>query len=173
MLLRILLLNFVAIHTTLFSGTQVLYDLAAADPSLQDRLFAEIEASVTPPITKPVLTGLKKLDSLIRESMRCNGVAITSAVRKAREDFVFTTVPGGLRLPKGSYVLAPAEAMHMDESRYPDAHTFDAERFSKMREVPGHEARHQAISVDADYLPFGVGKHACPGRFFAVNEVSW
>jgi cytochrome P450 len=27
------------------------------------------------------------------------------------------------------------------------------------------------VSTSADYLSFGHGRHACPGRFFAANEL--
>ena len=28
-----------------------------------------------------------------------------------------------------------------------------------------------ATRIEKNYLPFGLGKHACPGRQFAVNEI--
>ncbi|EEB93346.1 hypothetical protein MPER_08007, partial [Moniliophthora perniciosa FA553] len=31
--------------------------------------------------------------------------------------------------------------------------------------------KHQMISPNTEYLLFGAGRHACPGRFFAVNEL--
>ncbi|KAI5999861.1 cytochrome P450 [Pisolithus orientalis] len=51
----------------------------------------------------------------------------------------------------------------------PDA--FDPFRFSQLR-VDGNESgRHQMVAVNQDYFPFGYGKHACPGRFLAANEL--
>lgn len=44
-------------------------------------------------------------------------------------------------------------------------------RFSRMRDRPGYESRHLAATPDETYLPFGYGQHACPGRFFAINEL--
>ncbi|KAF7352017.1 hypothetical protein MVEN_01163900 [Mycena venus] len=31
--------------------------------------------------------------------------------------------------------------------------------------------KYQMVVPDVKYLSFGLGRHACPGRFFAVNEL--
>ena len=36
---------------------------------------------------------------------------------------------------------------------------------------PGKENTSQLVSTTPDHLGFGHGVHACPGRFFAANEV--
>lgn len=36
---------------------------------------------------------------------------------------------------------------------------------------PGRENTSQLVSTTPDHLGFGHGTHACPGRFFAANEV--
>lgn len=48
---------------------------------------------------------------------------------------------------------------------------FDGLRFYKLREQPGKENRHQFVTTSEDSLNFGYGNHACPGRFFASNEI--
>lgn len=41
-----------------------------------------------------------------------------------------------------------------------------------MREVSDDKAlKHYMVTPNLDYLIFGHGRHACPGRFFAVNEL--
>ena len=69
--------------------------------------------------------------------------------------------------------------------------TFDGFRFSKLRSVPGNENRYQFVTSSTESLNFGhgtffinldtlfdlclsineLGTHACPGRFFASNEI--
>lgn len=36
---------------------------------------------------------------------------------------------------------------------------FDAFRFSRRREVPGEELKHQLVTAETDYLAFGLGRH--------------
>lgn len=88
--------------------------------------------------------------------------------RAVIKDFTFSD---GTTVPKGSYVLAPMYAMYLDDTIYPDASTFDAFRFSKLRAQPGHESRHQFVTTSSTHINFGHGKDACPGRFFAAHEI--
>ena len=56
---------------------------------------------------------------------------------------------------------------------YPDADEFDGFRFYKLRQSGNHSelSRSQFVSSNERDWLFGYGKHACPGRFFAANEV--
>jgi len=40
-----------------------------------------------------------------------------------------------------------------------------------MRREPGKENVAQFVSTSPNHLVFGHGQHACPGRFFASNEI--
>lgn len=59
---------------------------------------------------------------------------------------------------------------------YPSPLEFDAFRFSRPRET-GAEAHSleqkntAVITTSDDFLGFGHGRHACPGRFFASQEL--
>jgi cytochrome P450 len=93
-----------------------------------------------------------------------------SLTRKALKDFTFSD---GTIIPKGAFVSVSSYAMHHDEDHYEAPEEFRGTRFEAMRDPsnPGGSARLQMISTSPDYLLFGYGKHACPGRFFAVNEL--
>jgi cytochrome P450 monooxygenase-2 len=57
----------------------------------------------------------------------------------------------------------------------PEVHShpekFDIYRFLRMREEPGLANKAQLVSTSPEHLAFGHGMHACPGRFFAANEI--
>ena len=80
-----------------------------------------------------------------------------------------TVLPDGTRFPKGSKLMVSVSDSWND-SIYPDAQTFDGYRFLRMREE-GDVANAQYVSTGSSVLGFGHGKQACPGRFFAANEL--
>lgn len=58
-----------------------------------------------------------------------------------------------------------------DENIFPNALEFDGHRFYNLRMQPGNESKYQFVTTSNDHISFGHGKHACPGRFFASNEI--
>ncbi|KAI0741599.1 cytochrome P450 [Daedaleopsis nitida] len=165
---RILLVNFAAIHTSSNSIVHALYDLAA-NPEYIQPLRDEIAPIVAQEgWTKGSMGRMWKLDSFLRESQRVNGVSLTSVIRKAMVD---VTLSDGTFLPKDTLVVAASYPTHQDEHNYPSPAVFDGFRFSRMREAEGEITKHQFVNTSVDYIPFGHGKHACPGRFFAANEL--
>lgn len=115
---------------------------------------------------------MKKLDSVLKESQRLNGVSSLILTRMALSDYTFKSGRHPLTIPKGTFVAAPATAIHRSNDIYgEDASEFKAFRFSELREDKDSAAKHQMVSTNSGYLAFGHGVHACPGRFFAANEL--
>ncbi|KAF5341335.1 hypothetical protein D9758_016165 [Tetrapyrgos nigripes] len=166
--MRLLNTNMAAIHTTSFAS--ILYYLAVQPDSVIKALREEIVAVVEDHGWSKVSMGyLRKMDSFMKEVTRMVGVGVLVSGRKVMKDFTFSD---GTRLPAGSTVCIPVWAMHHDERHYEDPNEFKPFRFSDMRDIEENgNIKHQMITPNSDYFLFGTGRHACPGRFFAVNEL--
>ncbi|KAF8697501.1 hypothetical protein AX14_001359 [Amanita brunnescens Koide BX004] len=149
--------------------THSLYNLATY-PEYVQPLREEVEAVIQEQgWSKASITKMTKLDSFIKETMRLSPNAAFSMRRKAIKDFIFSD---GTIIPAGNRLSVAIPCIHTDPDNYVDPETFDGLRFEKMRGKEGEpKSKHSLVSLDLDYLLFSHGRHACPGRFFAVNEI--
>lgn len=76
----------------------------------------------------------------------------------------------GTVIPANSGLAVSSHRM-WDEKLHANPEQWDGYRFYKMREEPGKQNVAQLVSTSPDHLAFGHGMHACPGRFFAANEL--
>lgn len=160
-----------AMHTTSNTMTHIFFDLAA-HPEYLDPLRAEIKQVISEEpdgvLSKTAMPKLKKLDSFMKESQRMNPFSSTGFSRKILKS---THLHDGTIFPPGITVTVPVSQISMDPSIYADPETFDGFRFAKLREKKGDESKWQYVSTNKDSLNWGHGVHACPGRFFASNEI--
>lgn len=163
---QILNVNFGALHTTTQGFLHALYNLAA-NLEYVEPLREEIESVVkTEGWTKAAMGKMVKLDSFYKESSRIMPLVAAGVVRQVLKDFTFSD---GSTVPAGTLVGIPVLAEHHDEASYANPSVFDPFRFSRMREEAGAGTKHQMVTLSADFLTFGIGRHACPGRFFAAD----
>ncbi|AEO62025.1 hypothetical protein MYCTH_2312925 [Thermothelomyces thermophilus ATCC 42464] len=161
-----LTLSMAAIHTTTELVTQVMSDIAQ-DPDILDELRHEmVQVLRDGGWKKTSLYNMKLLDSVLKESLRLKPTGIISMRRLASDNIRFSD---GTSIRKGSMVAVTARK-HWDAGVYEKPEAWDGRRFLRMRETPGREHVAQMVSTGPDYLSFGHGQHACPGRFFAANE---
>ena len=76
------------------------------------------------------------------------------------------TLSDGLRLAQGTHICMPSGPISMDSTIVPNAETFDGFRWA--REKRGTAA---FVNTSPTNLHFGIGRYACPGRFFAVYMI--
>ncbi|EQB57238.1 hypothetical protein CGLO_02656 [Colletotrichum gloeosporioides Cg-14] len=159
-----LLLTVAAIHTTSSVVTATTYDLIwnmEYIPMLHDKII-HVENELHDKIIrvenedrgweKTSLYKLKLMDSCMKEGQRLIVLGPTQAIL-ALEYF-----------PKGRKI-------HDKETFSSNADNFVGHQFLRMRELPGQENNWQFVSTIPEFLSFGHGKHACPGRFFASNDI--
>ncbi|PYH88391.1 putative cytochrome P450 [Aspergillus ellipticus CBS 707.79] len=155
------------IHTTSDMLAQVLLDLCGRVElieALRQEIITVIEAEGW---TKLALYKLKLMDSVLKESQRLKPGRLIVMKRFVMED---VKLSDGTVLPKNSSIAVSCCRM-WDPSIFPNAETFDAYRFLRMRESSGQEALAQAVSPSPEHLGFGLGRHVCPGRFHAINHL--
>ena len=88
-------------------------------------------------------------------------------MRVAREDYTFAD---GTRIPQGTTVGVNLTQAHHDPETYENAEQFDGFRFAKMR-LQQDSKKYDIVATSPQFLPFGHGRHACPGRYFAACEL--
>ncbi|KAF4998659.1 hypothetical protein FGRMN_2985 [Fusarium graminum] len=174
---RILLLNFAAIHTTTFAATHALLDIASSSPDLIEELRDEVEIVLQQhdnQWSKRVVAQLEKLDSAIRESQRKNSIVEIGVLREVVAD-KGVTFPSGTHVPKGLRIGVPGYTVHQDSYIYPEPKEYQPLRFYEARRNESDEyvkvARNALPTATKDFLAWGLGRNACPGRLFASNEV--
>lgn len=117
--------------------------------------------------------------SVIKRNMqRFTNIESASFQRKVLKPFVLSN---GQVIPAGVIVEVPAGSIAADSSIFENAGVFDHLRYYNLRQSKGNQksgtkaaevvANSQFISVSESSLTFGYGRHACPGRFFAANEI--
>lgn len=187
-----------AIHTTSMGLSHSVYDLVQ-NPEYLPILRAEVEdvvgsvraaAGGGDGYTRDTMAKLRKVDSFIKEGQRFNPAGFTSFKRMVMRDIVLSD---GKLLPEGTLIEIDGYHRYFDpaagrqlgllgEDRDPagadaaaDAENlarFDGLRFYRLREQAGADkASHQFATSNNDYLAWGLGRHTCPGRFFASNEI--
>ncbi|KAK8016790.1 cytochrome P450 [Apiospora rasikravindrae] len=176
-------LEFAAIKTPAATLARVLLDVCGSGPNsgYLERLRDEAEtvyATHHQTWSKQTLRHMTYTDSAIRESMRLTSLLFALG-RKVVPPEGVRAPPGDETwvAPQGSYLTINAADRHLDPDLYPDPTRYDAFRFAREaqagREGKEKEANQEYLrarrlgmtSTSKDFLAFGHGRHACPGRF--------
>ncbi|KAI1758310.1 cytochrome P450 monooxygenase [Xylaria castorea] len=161
-----LILSTVAISTTADLLQITLVELIQHPESMQAVRDEIIHVLRQEGWKKSSLYNMKLLDSVIKETQRIQ--PIFTAMRRAVE--ADTVLPDGTVVKKGSRIHIDTHRM-VDPEVYENPEVWKANRFQELRSQPGKEHMAQLVTTSVDHFAFGHGAHACPGRFFAANEI--
>ena len=138
---------FFAGHDTTSKGLCWTLYLLAQHPDVAQRLCEELEEEVEGDCpTYQQLFTLSYLDRVVKESLRILSPAIMFP-RFAVQD----TSLCGFEIPAGTEIVYSSYVTHLDESIYPNPHSFDPDRWVDFKPTP------------YQYLPFGAGRRTCLG----------
>lgn len=163
---RMMVLNFVQSYTNLVTMTNLVYDLVSLPEGDFEEMIADLRAEIDTEMSKgdafshDFFQRLNLMDSLIRESIRYNPIGETGLERIVGKKGGFT-FSNGTHVPQGALLAAPIKAYQRDETVYPGG--FNPRR---SMEDPTHP---KMTDISPDFLNFGLGRGACPGRFFTSN----
>ncbi|KAK8035777.1 hypothetical protein PG991_001850 [Apiospora marii] len=180
---RFAILCFAAIQSSVITLTNAVFDIASSpdcassldtmrDEVLRETATASATPAASPTWSRAMMARLTHVDSALRESLRLNGF-IERGVMKMVVAPGGVTLPDGSHIPQGTKVGISGWSVHHDNDIYADATTYDAFRFAKGPDSSGSgNNKPQALINTSDhFMGFSHGSHACPGRFFAANQM--
>ncbi|KAL1937274.1 hypothetical protein VTO73DRAFT_13883 [Trametes versicolor] len=166
--LRMLWINFGSLHSPTVTLVFALYQLATS-PEYVQILREEVDGVVAQDgWSKAALGNMRKLDSFLKEVLRLNPPGIWAQQRLALQPFTFSN---GQTIPTGTMLACPVLSLHRDEEYYTDACEFAPWRHCDARTEGGENRKNSFVTTKPDFLPFGHGADACPGRFFAAVQM--
>ncbi|CEJ58143.1 hypothetical protein PMG11_06813 [Penicillium brasilianum] len=114
---------------------------------------------------KSAMYNLKLLDSVLKETQRVKPVVVFGMGRYVTEQI---TLHDGTVIPKGETINV-VNTRVWDSAVYENPLEWDPYRFLRRRDSGDHAAH--LVSPTPDHMGFGLGKHSCPGRFFAATKI--
>lgn len=129
-------------------------------PEVLKKVRAEIDSKVEPGhlIDDMDLVKLPYLQNVVNETLRLYPTAPLLLPHSSSEDCSV----GGFDIPRGTTVLVNAWALHRDPMIWEEATKFKPERFEGLEVKEGEGFK---------FVPFGVGRRACPGAALAMKIV--
>ncbi|KAH6887763.1 cytochrome P450 [Thelonectria olida] len=176
---RIAANNMGIMHQTAYAVCNLLLNVISTDAEfdtiqvLRDETERVLGSDGSDKWTKAKISQMTRADSIARETLRRNAFSGRANFRKVMTDD-FTT-KDGCHIPKNTTMSFLSQPAGMDPETTQDPFKFDPFRFSRQREAAVEQgAKVPAlglVSTSPDFMPFGHGKHACPGRFLIDFEL--
>ncbi|VUC30086.1 unnamed protein product [Clonostachys rosea] len=175
---ELLFINVAGVHSTSITIINALYWIVAKPELIEIMRQDVLQALATSggEYSKSCLQQMTKLDSFLKEVMRCSLLASVLYNRKVVKPF---TLSNGQLIPSGVNIEIPSSFVCSDTVNFEDPGEFDAFRFYNIaREYQdektgsyGPKPNTEFSAADPRILSFGYGRRACPGRFLAAAEI--
>ncbi|CAG8751232.1 25431_t:CDS:2, partial [Gigaspora rosea] len=118
--------------------------------------------------TEDVHKKMVKLNCFLKESFRYSSDIAMLPHTVVSNSYTFSN---GITVPKGRDVYVYSQDTAFNNKLYGET----SNEFQPKRHITsfsnGKTVNSPATKVDRSFIIFGGGKHACPGRFFSVNEI--
>lgn len=138
----------------------------ANNPDIQERVHAELKAYVDKTgdddINMDAMEHLPYTFAAITENLRYSSVLPFAVNHRARTDCEVD----GYTIPKGTQVLPNLWGVHRDERFWDNPEEFNPERF-----MPQADGSPSPNLENEGFMPFGVGRRACPGQNLARTTI--
>ncbi|XP_012662668.1 cytochrome P450 2J2-like [Otolemur garnettii] len=128
-------------------------------PDIQEKVHAEIDRVIGQEQLPSVAAreSLPYTNAVIHEVQRMGNIVPLNVPREVAAD----TTLAGYHLPKGTMVFTNLTALHRDPAEWTSPDTFNPENFLENGQFKKRES----------FLPFSIGKRACPGEQLARTEL--
>ncbi|KAF9562415.1 hypothetical protein EC968_005239 [Mortierella alpina] len=126
--------------------------------SVEDFAGTDLDPRNDRDLSALALKRMVRLDSFVREFLRFRTLG-AGLPHIALDNVVLSN---GMTIYKGCRIIVNLRSTHMNHDRQGEA----TDKFRPWRFVGRSRS---ATRVASDFLPFGMGRHACPGRFLAVQ----
>ncbi|USP78033.1 cytochrome P450 [Curvularia clavata] len=159
-----LMISVAAIHNTSGHLFTALWYLIANPKYIQ--LVREEAISVLKEYgwTRQGLARLRLQDGVHKECLRILRSSIPTVRRQIiKQDLTFSD---GLTAPKGQNIIIVPQNEYLGEKE-----EFYPERWIEKRSVEGEENKHAFVAANTENQEYGIGRHSCPGRWFANDEL--
>ncbi|RKP04754.1 cytochrome P450 [Thamnocephalis sphaerospora] len=150
------------VENTGFATTHFVYNMAGY-PNVRARLYEEQQQVIAKhgtAFSTEALEDMKYMDACLRETLRANTHPLGTA-RKAMQDHTFSN---GLSIPAGRKCMIHTYVVNRNADVYDNADEYNPDR------IAGQPRTH-STSLGPDYVTFGLGRHACPGRHFLSAQM--
>lgn len=177
---RLGMANLASIETTTNTMSKCLADITTLGKTqgYLELVIAEAQKVLHDCQNRPVKKDIEKLlhiENALKESLRL-AVVFPGLIRQVTSP-TGVTLDDDLHLPCGARISVAAYAIHRDDDIWPDATTYNPARHESS-DAPVDQTTAKAPSsrlpmtrTSESFLSFGLGKRACPGRFFVTDEL--